>query len=270
MTASFATSETSTTSEFYAIERGRGPLAVCLHGITANAHVFEPLMDALAGCLRVVALDQRGHGRSPRPKSGYAAENYADDIESFLPALLVGHSLGARNALVAAARFPDRVTAVVAIEFTPYIEPQVFDELDVRVAGGDRGFSSVDEIRAYLAHRYPRLPSDAVARRSQHGYRKVGGAWRALADPQAMGETCRGLREDIVAVMKRIKVPVLLIRGEDSKLVSREAWAKTRALRPDFRALEIADSDHYVHEEQPKAVAAAVLQFWDSIGGSKK
>ncbi len=85
-----------------------------------------------------------------------------------------------------------------------------------------------------------------------------------------MGETCRGLREDLVAIMKKIKVPVLLIRGEDSKLVSREAWAKTRALRPGIRALEIADSDHYVHEEQPKAVAAAVLQFWDSIGGSEK
>ena len=273
MTASFATSETSTTSELYAIERGRGPLAVCLHGITANAHVFEPLMDALAGCLRVVALDQRGHGRSPKPRSGYSAADYSDDVKRFIKenrALLIGHSLGARNALVAAARFPERVTAVIAIEFTPYIEPQVFDELDARVAGGDRSFSSVDEIRAYLAHRYPRLPSDAVARRAQHGYRKMGGAWRPLADPQAMGETCRGLREDIVAVMKKIEVPALLMRGEDSKLVSREAWAKTRALRPGIRALEIADSDHYVHEEQPKAVAAAVLQFWDSIGGSKK
>ena len=273
MTASFAPSERSTTSEFYAIARGRGPLALCLHGITANAHVFEPLMDALAGCLRVVALDQRGHGRSPKPKAGYAAADYANDLREFIgknPALLIGHSLGARNALVAASGFPDRIRAVVAIEFTPYIEPQVFDELDARVAGGDRSFSSVDEIRVYLANRYPHLPSAAIARRAQHGYAKVDGAWRALADPRAMRETCAALRQDLAPTLKNIAVPALLIRGAESKLVSQDAWAKTRALRPDIQGLELAGSDHYVHEEQPGAVAAAVLQFWDSIEGKKK
>jgi len=56
-----------------------------------------------------------------------------------------------------------------------------------------------------------------------------------------------------------------LLRGEDSKLVSRAAWEKTRALRPDLPAREIHDADHYVPEEQPAAVAAAVLDFWDCI-----
>jgi 2-(acetamidomethylene)succinate hydrolase len=245
---------------------------VCLHGITANAHVFEPLMDALAGRLRVVALDQRGHGRSPKPRSGYSAADYSDDVKRFIKenrALLIGHSLGARNALVAATRFPDRIGAVVAIEFTPYIEAQVFDELDARVVGGDRSFSSVDEIRAYLAHRYPRLPSDAVARRAQYGYGKLDGAWRALADTGAMRQTCRGLREDLIQTVRRVAVPALLIRGADSRLVSRDAWTRTRALRPDVTVLEIANADHYVHEEQPEAVADAVLRFWDSIESKK-
>jgi 2-(acetamidomethylene)succinate hydrolase len=80
-----------------------------------------------------------------------------------------------------------------------------------------------------------------------------------------MRETCAGLREDLSETLKQIRVPVLLLRGADSKLVSREAWAKTRELRPDIPAHEISDADHYVHEEQPAAVAAAVLDFWDSI-----
>ena len=80
-----------------------------------------------------------------------------------------------------------------------------------------------------------------------------------------MRETCAGLREDLAATLKRISVPVLLLRGAHSKLVSPEAWAKTRALRPDLPAREIADADHYVHEEQPAAVAAAVIDFWEAI-----
>ena len=238
-----------------------------MHGITANAHVFEPMADLLAGRFRITAIDQRGHGRAQKPASGYAAWDYAQDIDDFLSekTLLIGHSLGARNALVAGARYPEKVAAVVAIDFAPFIEEEVFDVLDSRVSGGDRAFASIEEIRAYLKNRYPRLPADAIDRRARHGYEYVDGKWLPLAAPAAMRETCEGLREDLMPVLFNIAVPVLLLRGEDSKVVSREAWAKTRALRPDLRALEIADADHYVPEEQPAAVAAAVLDFWDSI-----
>lgn len=248
------------------------PLAVCLHGITANAHVFDPLKELLAARFRVVAVDQRGHGRSRKPVTGYTGEDYARDIEELIheKTLLIGHSLGARNALVAGVRCPARVAAVVAIDFTPYIETEVFDALDARVAGGDQRFASFEEICAYLHARYPRLPPDAVERRARHGYERVDGVWRALAAPAAMGKTCVGLREDLAGVLKQIAVPVLLVRGQESRLVSPEAWAKTRALRPDLPAVEIAGADHYVHEEQPAAVAAAVLEFWDSIERRKQ
>jgi 2-(acetamidomethylene)succinate hydrolase len=116
-----------------------------------------------------------------------------------------------------------------------------------------------------LRQRYPRLPDDAIERRARHGYESVGGKWRPLASAGAMRETCKGLREDLAGVLREIRLPVLLLRGAESKLVSREAWAKTQALRPDIPAREIADADHYVPEEHPAAVAAAVLDFWDFI-----
>jgi 2-(acetamidomethylene)succinate hydrolase len=225
------------------------------------------MAELLAARFRITAIDQRGHGRAQKPACGYAAGDYARDIDELLAekTLLIGHSLGARNSLVAGARYPEKVAAVVAIDFTPFIEAEVFDALDARVSGGDRAFESIEEIRAYLKHRYPRLPADAIDRRARHGYQCVAGKWLPLAAPAAMRQTCDGLREDLSSTLKKIAVPVLLLRGEDSKLVSREAWAKTRALRPDIAAHEIAGADHYVPEEQPAAVAAAVLDFWDSI-----
>jgi 2-(acetamidomethylene)succinate hydrolase len=225
------------------------------------------MAELLAARFRIVSIDQRGHGRAPKPASGYSAQSYAEDVDSLLKekTLLIGHSLGARNALVAGLRYPEKVAAVVAIDFTPYIEREVFDALDARVAGGDRSFESLQEISSYLRERYPRLPSDAIERRARHGYECVDGKWRPLASAAAMRETCAGLREDLSPALRKISVPMLLLRGAESKLVSRQAWAKTRALRPDIPAHEIADADHYVHEEQPAAVAAAVLDFWDSI-----
>lgn len=225
------------------------------------------MAELLAARFRIVSVDQRGHGRGLQPATGYAAEDYAHDISQMIQekTLLIGHSLGARNALVAGARYPEKVAAVVAIDFTPFIEREVFDALDERVNRGDRVFSSLDSVRAYLKDRYPRLPADAVERRARHGFECIDGEWRALALPAAMRQTCAGLREDLAPFLKDIRVPVLLLRGADSKLVSRGAWAKTKALRPDLPAQEIAGADHYVPEEQPAAVAAAVIDFWEAI-----
>ena len=250
----------------HGISAGSGPLVVCTHGITANAWVYQPLMDALSDRFRVVSIDQRGHGRSGKPRGDYSAAHYADDIVALVrelggPALLIGHSLGARNSLVAGWKHPELVSGVVAVDFVPFIEDQVFSDLEARVGGGDKTFSSQDEIRAYLGGRYTRLPSDAIGRRAQHGYVQADRAWKALADPAAMKQTCVGLREDLAPALSGVTVPILLVRGRDSKLVSPWAWARAKALRPELPAIEL-DADHYVVEEAHQALAAEVSGFY--------
>jgi 2-(acetamidomethylene)succinate hydrolase len=174
------------------------------------------------------------------------------------PAVLLGHSLGARNALVAANLHPEQVQSVVAVEFTPFIEDRVLEELEARVKGGDRTFANLTEVEAYLSQRYPLLPPDAIRRRAQHGYRKLDNGYRPLADPAAMALTAAGLKSSIEDALRTIKQRTILVRGADSKLVSPQAWARTRALRPDLEAVELAGADHYVPEEQPAAIAALV------------
>jgi 2-(acetamidomethylene)succinate hydrolase len=255
----------------HGVVAGSGSLALLGHGITANGYVFLPLMARLADRFRLVSLDQRGHGRSGRPAAGYAAADFAGDVAGAIrflgggPVLLIGHSLGARNALEAGARHPDLVAAVIAIEFTPFIEPEVLDALEARVAGGDRPFASLDAVKAYLADRYPRLPADAVERRARYGYVEAGGTWRALADPAAMRQTAQGLREDLEPALRAIRVPTLLVRGADSRLVSPAAWAKTKALRPDLPAIEVAGADHYAPEEVYGPIADEIGRFWRSL-----
>jgi 2-(acetamidomethylene)succinate hydrolase len=248
-------------------EAGDGPLILFFHGITSNSAVFAPMMARLSDRFTTIAVDQRGHGLSDKPESGYDANDYAEDIASLIrtfdrgPAILVGHSLGSRNSVTAAARHADLVQSVVAIDFTPYIEDEVFDALEARVNAGDQLFRDVNAVEAYLAARYPNIPADAIRIRAESGYRAVEGGLRPLASPAAMARTAKGLRADLTPVYREVTRPVLIVRGEKSKLVSAEALAKTSRLRPDMPVVVIPGADHYVNEVSPEATLKAITNF---------
>jgi pimeloyl-ACP methyl ester carboxylesterase len=102
---------------------GAGPDVVMVHGITGNLAVWHlHLVPALAGEHRVLTYDLRGHGYSDSPPRGYSPDDMATDLLELLDALeverpvVVGHSYGADVALYFAARHPERVRQVIAIE----------------------------------------------------------------------------------------------------------------------------------------------------------
>ncbi|TFF27171.1 alpha/beta hydrolase [Jiella endophytica] len=251
-------------------EGGSGPLILFFHGITANGAVFTPMMARFSDRFTVVAVDQRGHGHSDKPASGYEADDFVEDIAALVrkldkgPAILVGHSLGSRNSVTAAAAHPDRVRSVIAIDFTPYIETEVFDALDSRVNAGDQVFEDLTAVETYLSRRYPNIPADAIRIRAESGYQRVDGGLRPLASPAAMAETSTGLRADLVPAFRDVKKPVLIIRGEDSKLVSAAALAKTSRLRPDLPVVVVPGADHYVNETAPDITFRAIQNFIDA------
>lgn len=256
------------TTDIHAFEAGDGAPVIFLHGLTGTAGVWEPIAERIARRNKAIAIDQRGHGRSGRPAGEvYAAEHYAADIAALIdavgqgPAVLVGHSLGARNAIVAAARYPGKVRGVVAVDLVPYIPESEWIALEKRVGGGDRAFATEDEVRTYLAGRYPLMPAEAIARRARYGYVRRADGLRPLADGPAVMATCRGFRPDFVADFKANRVPTVLVRGELSAVVERDTWAKARALRPDLAAIEVAGADHYVNEERPDVVGDLVEGF---------
>ena len=97
---------------------------VLLHGLTVEWSHWDEIIEHLPNTLHVYAPDLRGHGRSgwAGSGSGYRIPDYVDDIAQFLrdvswaDSLVRGISLGALVAVGVAARVPDLVDAVVAID----------------------------------------------------------------------------------------------------------------------------------------------------------
>ena len=100
------------------------PLLILLHGLASTSHMFDLLAPQLASDYHVIAYDQRGHGRSDKPDSGYDFESIAGDLDRLTAALglgdapfaLAGHSWGASTALYYAATRPQRVHKAILLD----------------------------------------------------------------------------------------------------------------------------------------------------------
>ena len=101
---------------------GRGEWLILLHGLASQAHIWDLVAPLLTASFRVIAINQRGHGLSDKPDSGYDFATVTADLEAILTAqkidraVLAGHSWGGNVALQYAVDHPDRVSGLVLID----------------------------------------------------------------------------------------------------------------------------------------------------------
>ncbi len=149
-------------------EQGTGPLLVLVHGITENRHSWDPITADLAAGHRVLRVDLRGHGESPKADT-YEVAELAADIQALVdePPLLVGHSMGGTVVTAYAAQFD--VRGVMNLDQTLNLAPMqaglleqaellrgpafpmVMDALFASLRGqvDDAGWQRLTELRRY-------------------------------------------------------------------------------------------------------------------------
>jgi len=108
---------------FHALDwGGRGDWLVLLHGLASQAHIWDLVAPQLIDRFRVIAIDQRGHGLSDKPDSGYDFATITRDLDAILSALkidqawLAGHSWGGNVAVHYAADHPQRVSGLILVD----------------------------------------------------------------------------------------------------------------------------------------------------------
>ncbi len=181
-------------------------------------------------------------------------------------AVIVGHSMGGRNALEFAGLFAPRVKALVIEDIAPQTADTGGIERLVNLV--DTPFASREEAKKFFAEEYPRRiafnPQPNVV--SQFFFtnieRRENGTydWRFAKEP--LFAALRGARsEDLWGVYQNLTMPVLVVRGETSKDLTRENFDRMLQLLPGAQGREIAGAGHWVHFDQPEAFIAVLKEF---------
>ena len=140
---------------FHFLEWGHSdaPAIVLLHGGHQSAHSWDLVSLHLAQRYRVFALDQRGHGDSEWARDvEYTNTTMSEDAETFIQALgiakpvLIGHSMGGRNALLLTRRSPALLRALVIVD----IAPEISDEGRKAIGGFVRTNQEFDDLEHFI------------------------------------------------------------------------------------------------------------------------
>lgn len=243
---------------------------ILLHGNCANAWWWEPLARLMPSDIRLIALDQRGHGDSEwvRP-AAYSPADYARDLVDFVghvaerrgKPFVVGHSMGGINALAFARDHGDLTCAVAAI--------------DVAIRSSRGRDRYLRRLKALPTVTYPDLetalerfrlmPDEGVIARDV--LREI--AHKSLARTDDGRWTLKFDREsffgsdgiDVVEAIKMIAIPTLLVRAERSRIMTAESAAAACNTNSRVRLVEIAAAHHHVILENPSAIARTLSEF---------
>lgn len=260
--------------ELHLLEWGKSghPPLCFIHGGSAHAHWFDAVAPRFADRFHVVSLDQRGHGESgwPRPPA-YASEDFAADLAGLMEALgwkrmtLVGHSMGSHNSTAFAAWYPDRLEALVLIDGRPGFSPERLRLLRERGARPMRRHPSPESAIA----RFRLIPRETVAdpallaHLARAGLVQRDGAWVYRFDP---GCSANRKPVDLWPKLPQITAPTLIVRGEWSAVLSREAAERMRKAIPRATLVEIPGTYHHVVLDAPGAFCDTLDAFLASVG----
>jgi pimeloyl-ACP methyl ester carboxylesterase len=242
---------------------GRTPLLL-LHGFTGHAHAWDTLSIALQPHFHVLALDQRGHGDSD-PAEVYNAIAAFDDLNSVIDQLrlaspiLVGLSMGGRNAMYFASKRPETVQKLVIIDIGPEIsaraaqappgppEPDTWDSVEQAAQHLFRGnpYPGIHYYRWVVSHSLKMRPDGALV-------------WKWHP---SVKERRAQLDVDWWAILRAVTAPTLVLRGEHSPILDRDVAERMAKELPRGRFVEIPRAVHTLHEDNPEAVVAALREF---------
>ncbi|ATL68549.1 alpha/beta hydrolase [Nocardia terpenica] len=250
-----------------------GPLAVFLHGGGQTRHSWKESGAALAKAgLRAVLLDARGHGESEWAADGdYGREAMTSDLLGILaelgrPAILVGASMGGLTGLLATARpGSELIAGLVLVDVVPRPEHRGVERVLGFLGAHREGFATLDEaadaVAAYLPHRERPRSTEGLRRNLRL---REDGRWYWHWDPAMLlgrGEDLELHTEALEAAARALTIPVLLVRGRLSDVVTEQGVADFRRLVPHLEYVEIGGAAHTAASDVNDEFSDAVVDF---------
>lgn len=242
------------------------PKLVFLHGLMGFGANWRRIVSSLEAKFNILTFDQRGHGRSMKPEHGYAPEDYANDLLNILDELgwekihLVGHSMGGRNAMNFAFRFPRRVISLVIEDIGPESDPSDVGRYEKLIGRVPTPFATKLQAKQFLLNDF----GDAVLGNYFYSnlVEKQDGSVDWRFSKNAIFESVKmGRNQDRWHEFEAIRVPSLIVRGENSKDLSKETFQKMIEKNSHMESVEIPGSGHWVHFDKPDEFIRVIDEF---------
>ena len=216
------------------IERGEGFPLILLHGNGEDVSYFEHQMEPFARHFRVIAIDTRGHGQTPRGEAPFTIRQFAEDLLGFMDlhqiekAHVLGFSDGGNIAMVFALAHPERV------------EKLILDGANLNASG----VKSKIQIPIEIGYRMARL----FAKKSPEARKNAELLGLMVNDPNVKPEE-----------LARIQNPTLVMAGDNDMIKDRH----TRLIAASIPGAELAiiPGSHFIANKNPDAFNEAVLRF---------
>ena len=260
--------ERNGTSVFFD-DQGDGTPIVLGHSFLCSGEMWTHQLDGLSERARVVNVDYRGHGRSGLVRKPLSLYDLVDDVVAVLDdlgierAIWAGLSIGGMVSLRAALTHPDRVAGLVLMDTHAGAET-AFKKLKYRVLGLGTKLFGIG----------PLLPSVLplmFGRTTRSGNPALVAEWaqrfKTLDVPSMLhGIHALNTRDSVVSRLGEIRVPSLVVVGEEDKALPPVLSREIAAAIPDAELVVVPGAGHLSALEQPDAVNTALFSFLDRLG----
>jgi pimeloyl-ACP methyl ester carboxylesterase len=258
-------------SRVYAPPDADAPVVLCLHGLMRNSRDFEELAPRLAQRCRVIVPDVRGRGLSARDPdfNNYQIPVYLRDAQALLAGLgaarvtVIGTSMGGLMGMLLAVMQPALVVRLVLNDIGPEVDPAGLERIR-GYAGKSAPVRSWEEavaqVRSTYGEAWPDLSDarwDKITRLSFRA--NAQGLPEEDADPRIAGplRNTSAAAPDLWPLWGTLaRLPVLVIRGAQSDILSAATLARMQRTKPDLKVLSVANRGHAPLLDEPECLAA--------------
>lgn len=257
---------------FY-LDEGEGTPILCLSGLTRTHKDFQYALPALEG-YRIIRMDYRGRGASDwADHASYTIPQEAQDVLQLLDHLgisqvgILGTSRGGLIAMGLGLAARDRLMGVCLNDIGPELDPAGLAVITDYIGKNPKFATHTDMAAAMpnLMRGFPNVPAERWLTEVQTHYAETARGLQITYDPK--------LRDAVLASTGPIDLwpffdalegmPLAVIRGANSDLLSRETVAKMLRRHPEMLVAEVPDRAHIPFLDEPEAVF--VMQTWAAM-----
>lgn len=255
---------------------------VLVHGFTNDAHIYDGLAVELQQKMDVFAIDFRGHGDSDwDPEEKYSHPQLVEDLELFLQQLphkkihIIGHSLGARVAMLLMARTDFIAASFTIIDTGPEVRAVGVEKVRKDAQNTPKEFPSIAAFKDYLSAIYLFAQAEKIQAMAETGLKESSGVLKPKTDPafttalwktdpkQEGNKSLRSpLNDELWQALGLITSPTLILKGQASAILAKNTAEKMAYEIMQHAELKIIRrAGHAIMVDNPNEFEQTVCHF---------